>query len=45
MLWTNQLEIAAIERKQAFDVEAFRYCDNQSVYKVEVGIGVLPEDL
>jgi hypothetical protein len=45
MLWTNQLEVATIERQQAFDVQAFRYCDDQSVYKVEVSIGVLPEDL
>jgi hypothetical protein len=45
MLSTDQLEIATIERKSAFDVEAFRYCNNQSVYKGEVGIGVLLEDL
>lgn len=45
MLWTDQLEVATIERQQAFDVEAFSYRNDQCVYKVEVGIGVLPKDL
>jgi hypothetical protein len=45
MLWTDQLKVSAIERQQAFDVQAFRNRYDQSVYKVEVGIGALPEDL
>jgi hypothetical protein len=40
MLWTNQLEVATIERKEARDVQAFRCRYYQCVYEVQVGIGM-----
>jgi hypothetical protein len=36
------MEVAKIERQQALDVQPFRHCDDQSVYKVGVGVGVSP---
>jgi len=57
MLWTDQLEVAMIEREQAQEQRSeirsqrsaskprSRCRDDQSVYKVEFGIGVLPKDL
>jgi hypothetical protein len=34
MLWTDQLEVAAIESEQALDVQAFRYRYDQRIDKV-----------
>jgi hypothetical protein len=45
MLWTDQLEIATIKGENARDVQTFRYRDDQRVYKIELGIGILPENL
>jgi hypothetical protein len=45
MLWTDQLEVAAIERENARDVQTFCYRDDQRVYKIQFGITILPENL
>ena len=45
MLWTDYLEIATIKSENARDIQTFRYRDDQSVYKVEPGIGILSENL
>ena len=45
MLWTDQLEVATIECKNARDIQTFCYRDDQRVYKIELGTGILPENL
>jgi len=45
MLWTDQLEVTAIKCENARDIQPFRYGDDYRVYKIEPGIGILPEDL
>ncbi len=42
---TDQLKVATIKREQARDVQSLRYHDDQRVYKIEFGIGILAEDL
>ena len=42
MLWTDQLEVAPIECENARDVQTFRHCDDHCVYKIDLGIGLLP---
>ena len=44
MLWPNQLEIATIKGENARDVQTFRDRDDHRVYKIELGIGILPEN-
>ena len=45
MLWTDQLEVATIKCENARDVQTFRYRYDQRVYKIEPGIGILPENV
>ena len=45
MLWTDQLEVATVKCENARDVQTFRYRNDQRVYKIELGIGILPENL
>ena len=45
MLWTDQLEVATIKCENSRDVQTFRHRDDQRVYKIELGIGILPENL
>ena len=44
MLWTDQLEVPTIKCENPRDVQTFRYRDDQRVYKIELGIGVLAEN-
>ena len=44
MLWTDQLEVATIKCENARDVQTFRHRDDQRVYEIELGIGILPEN-
>ena len=45
MLWTDQLEVATIKGENAGDVQTFRHRDDQRVYEIELGIGILPDNL
>ncbi len=44
MLWTDQLEVAAIEREQARDVHAFGHRCDERVDEIKVGVSILSED-
>ena len=45
MLWTDQLEVTTIKCENARDVQTFRHRDDQRVYEIEPGIGILPDNL
>jgi hypothetical protein len=45
MLWTDQLEVATIKCESARDLQTFRHRDDQRVYEIELGIGILPDNL
>jgi len=45
MLWTDQLEVAPVKCENARDIQTFRYRDDKRAYKIELGIGILPENL
>jgi hypothetical protein len=45
MRWTDQLEVATIKCENARNAQTFRYRDDQRIYEIELGIGILPENL
>ena len=45
MLWTDQLEVTTIKCENARDVQTFCHRNDQRIYEIGLGIGILPDKL